>query len=123
LLIAVNSIPHFLVLATVILAGCVSKKTAQLQSQSAFMAGQQQQAAQQTPVVFVRGDVAKNVVPWHEGMTLADALLVAEYRGLWDPKAVVITRQGERVTVNARNLLHGRDNPVLLPGDVLELQR
>jgi hypothetical protein len=106
----------------VVLAGCVSKKTAQSQAQASFLAGQQQ-AGQQAPVVFVRGEVKRNVIPWHEGLTLAEAVAAADYRGLRDPKTILMTRQGASVTVNVRQLLQGRDNLELLPGDVLELRR
>jgi hypothetical protein len=108
--------------AGVVLAGCVAKKTAHSQAQASFLAGQQQ-AGQQAPVVFVRGEVKRNVIPWHEGLTLAEAVAAADYRGLRDPKTILMTRQGASVTVNVRQLLQGRDNLELLPGDVLELRR
>jgi hypothetical protein len=121
-LIAVKAMLLILSVAAIGLVGCVSKKTARLESQAAFLAGQQQ-ASQAVPTVLVRGDVANSVIPWREGLTLADALLASEYRGMWDPQAIVIHRQGQRMTVNVRNLLHGRDNPPLLPGDVIEVRR
>ncbi len=108
--------------AGLVLAGCVSKKTAQSQAQASFLEGQQQ-AGQRAPVVFVRGEVRKSVIPWQEGLTLAEAVAAADYRGLRDPKTIVMTRQGASVTVNVRQLLQGRDNLELQPGDVLELRR
>ena len=122
MLTTMKSILLILSVTVIGLAGCVSKKDSRLQSQAAFLAGQQQ-AAHATPTVLIRGDVANNVIPWHEGITVADTLLAAEYRGMWDPRVIVITRQGQRMTVNVRNLLHGRDNPAVLPGDLLEVQR
>lgn len=104
-------------------AGCVSRKAAQAHAQAAFQAGQQRQAVQQTPVVFVRGEVWQNVVPWHEGMTLADAVLAADYRGLFDPASIIVTRQDGSVTINVRRLLQGHENLELQPGDVVELRR
>ena len=108
--------------AAVVLAGCVSQKAAQSQAQASFLVGQQQ-AGQQAPVVFVRGEVRKNIIPWHEGLTLAEAVAAADYHGLRDPRTILMTRQGASVTVNVRQLLQGRDNLELQPGDVLELRR
>lgn len=122
MLTVMKTLRWWMLAAAVVLAGCVSRKTAQSQAQASFLAGQQQ-AGQQMPVVFVRGDVRKNFVPWHEGLTLAEAVAAADYHGVRDPKTIVMTRQGASVTVNVRQLLQGRDNLELQPGDVLELRR
>lgn len=122
MLTVMKTLRWWMLAAAVVLAGCVSRKTAQSQAQASFLAGQQQ-AGQQMPVVFVRGEVRKNFVPWHEGLTLAEAVAAADYHGVRDPKTIVMTRQGASVTVNVRQLLQGRDNLELQPGDVLELRR
>jgi hypothetical protein len=117
-----KTIRCLIIFSASICVGCVSKKTAQTQSQASFIAGQQQ-ATQPAMVVLVQGEVRRNVIPWHEGMTLAEAVTAADYRGLRDPKTIVLTRQGEIATVNVRQLLQGRDNPELRPGDVIDLRR
>lgn len=122
MLTVMKTLRWLMLAVAVVLAGCVSRKTAQSQAQASFLAGQQQ-AGQQAPVVFVRGEVRKNFVPWHEGLTLAEAVAAADYHGVRDPKTIVMTRQGASVTVNVRQLLQGRDNLELQPGDVLELRR
>lgn len=122
MLTVMKTLRWWILASAVVLAGCVSRKTAQSQAQASFLAGQQQ-AGQQMPVVFVRGEVRKNFVPWHEGLTLAEAVAAADYHGVRDPKTIVMTRQGASVTVNVRQLLQGRDNLELQPGDVLELRR
>ena len=61
-------------------SGCVSKSKADAKARAAFLAGQQQavmrvQQAQtqgQGPSVTVNGEVRNHVVPWTEGLTLAD---------------------------------------------------
>ena len=113
----------WVVAAAVALAGCVSKKAAQREAQSSFLAGQQQGASQQTPVVLVRGEVRRPVIPFREGMTLAEAVADSDYHGLREPRTLVLTRQGSSVVINVRQLLQGRDNIELQPGDVIELRR
>ena len=62
------------------------------------------------------------VVPWTEGLTLAQALVAAQYTFNWDPHTITVTRQGEVHPVNARRLLRGQDDPLLEPGDVVEVR-
>src|ERR1039457_3365775 len=75
-------------LLAVLLGGCVSKSKADARARAAFMAGQQQALVrmQQTlaPSVTVNGEVRNRVVPWTEGMTLAKALVAADYYGAKD---------------------------------------
>jgi hypothetical protein len=80
--------------------------------------GQTQQA-----VVYFRGFVRKSFVPWIEDLTLAKAILQAEYTGQWDPHLITITRQGRVFHVNPKRLLSGLDDPALEPGDIVEVQR
>jgi len=108
-------------------SACVSKSKSEARAQAAFLAGQQQAAAasaSQTPVVSFRGDVKKPTVPWEEELTLGKALLTAEYTGLWDPHTISIIRQGKIYRINPRQLLSGvMEDPVLEPGDIVEVHR
>jgi hypothetical protein len=109
-------------------AGCVSKSKANAQARKAYIAGQQEtmvrmqqiQTQGQGPCVTVNGDVRNHVVPWTEGMTLAKALVAADYLGAGDPAQVIILRNGIGKRVEPRKLLSGEDIP-LQPGDVVHL--
>ena len=104
--------------------GCVTKSASRAQAQAAFAAGQQQSLRQdQSPTVFVRGEVKKSVIPWTEGLTLARAIVAAEYTGLLNPKDIFLTRQGETHFIAASHLLRGQEDPLLEPGDLIELRR
>jgi len=114
----------FLVLAV---AGCTTKSQARLKEQNAFLAGQnmalhqQAQAAAQASGVAITGAVQNPQVPWVAGLTLAQAIATANYIGAEAPKQIIITRQGESATLDAKVLLDGTDIP-LEKGDVIELR-
>jgi hypothetical protein len=78
---------------------------------------------EQKPMVWIRGDVKNPAIPWTEELTLARAIIAAEYKGLRDPHRIYITRQGETYHVNPRNLLRGREDPSLEPGDLIVIER
>ena len=75
------------------------------------------------PMVWIRGDVKNEVVPWTQEITLAGALVAAEYKGLWDPRGIRIIRQGQTYKINPRELLKGREDLPLKPGDVIVIER
>ena len=112
-----------LLITFVVFSGCVSKTTAKLESQQAFIAGQQQAMmtlqANKT-MVQIRGNVRNTSIPWTEGLTVAKAIVAAEYQGAHDPKSVIIFRNGSATEIPAADLLHGQDEP-LQPGDLIEL--
>jgi hypothetical protein len=115
----------FLALA---LGGCVTRKSADAQARKAFLAGQQEARMQmqqyqtqgQGPCVTVNGDVRNRVVPWTQGMTLAKALLAADYFGTTDPGQILIVHNGLATRVDPKQLLSGVDIP-LQPGDIVQL--
>jgi hypothetical protein len=108
--------------------GCVSKSKAKDQARTAYIAGQQAAMARmqqmqtqgQGPCVTVNGEVRNHVVPWTEGMTLAKALVAADYLGAADPAQIIILHNGIGTRVEPRQLLSGVDIP-LQPGDVVHL--
>jgi hypothetical protein len=107
------------------LAGCVSKKEAELKAQQAYMAGQAQAAkqwqSQRPPEVVVRGPVRNPVVPWTEGLTLAKAIVDADYTGFMNPILVRVIRNGQMIEeMKGIDLLHHRDVP-LEPGDIVDI--
>jgi hypothetical protein len=112
------------VFAMCLLTGCVSRSKSQLRQYEAYMAGQHEaKAAQQMPAVTFVGDVKNRSVPWAEGLTLAKALMAAEYQALWDPHLILITRRGETYKVNVKAFLAGGEDPPLEPGDVIDVKR
>jgi hypothetical protein len=45
----------------------------------------------------------------------------AEYQGLTNPRSIVVIRQGLPNMIDMNKFLRGRENPVLLPGDIVQL--
>ena len=111
-------------LVAVALAGCVSKGKANAQARAAFMAGEQRAMARmqqaQGPSVTLNGEVRNHVVPWTEGLTLAKAVLAADYCGAKDPGQIIIVHNGIGTRVDPMQLLSGVDIP-LQPGDIVQL--
>ncbi len=106
--------------------GCVSKAKADAQARAAFFAGQQQ-AAQQLqvqatgPSITVVGEVRNKLLPWTIGLTLAKAVIAADYYGARDPVEITIIRDNEQIHVDPHSLLSGEDVP-LFPRDIIELK-
>lgn len=115
-------LPVLLLLLLVAVNGCTTKAKARLQSHEAFVAGQQQALAQmhQPQSVMFIGDVQNRAVPFSENLTLASAIVAADYRGRRDPRSFVLKRNGQIFQISARQLLQGEDFP-LQPGDAIEI--
>ena len=112
--------------AAALFSSCTTKSTARLKEQNAYLAGQnaalrEQQSQPQTPGVTVVGAVQNPNVPWVAGLTLAQAIATANYLDPHAPKQIIITRDGESATLDAKVLLDGTDIPLEL-GDVIELR-
>lgn len=109
------------------LAGCVSKGKAEARARAAFLAGQQQAAmmAQRSqipgPTVTVLGPVQNSLIPWAMDLTLAKAVLAANYYGKTDPSSILIQRDGQEIPCDPKTLLNGQDVP-LRPNDVIVLR-
>jgi hypothetical protein len=110
-----------------VLAGCVSKSTAEARARAAFLAGQQQaammarQAQIQGPTVTVIGEVRNPMVAWTTDLTLAKAVIAADYYGQGDPAEIVIQRNGQEMKYDPKTLLSGADVQ-LEPNDVVLLR-
>ena len=110
------------------LGGCVSKSKADARARAAFIAGQQQamtrmqqvQTQGQGPCVTVNGEVRNRIIPWTEGLTLARAVVAADYYGAKDPGELFIVHNGTASRLDPKQLLSGVDIP-LQPGDVVQL--
>jgi hypothetical protein len=123
----VRNILLIALLALIVLNGCVTKTEAKRQAQVAFMQGQQQammrmqQMQSHGPSVSFTGPVQSMVVAWHPGLTLAKAIISANYLGSGDPSAIVIHRYGQDIPIDPKTLLNGEDVP-LQNGDTVEIQ-
>lgn len=119
--------PFVVMFLSVLLAtGCTTKAKARAQAGAAFTAGQNQvlsQSQNQTPVVTLIGSVRHRIIPWQEGLTLAQAIDAAVYTGFSDPRLIVLARGPERVEIRVNDLLRGTANPILEPGDIIEIRR
>jgi hypothetical protein len=61
-------------------------------------------------------------VAWTNGLTLAQAIIEANYTGSGNPREIILTRQGQTSRIVPRDLLHGHDVP-LQPGDTITIQQ
>jgi hypothetical protein len=103
-------------------AGCVSKQKAQLEARQAYVAGQQQaaQSHANTLAVSVQGQVSNHLIPWTIDLTLAKAIVAANYVGIFNPRIIRVLRNGQTIEVDANDLLKGRDMP-LEAGDAVQI--
>lgn len=116
----------FVILLVVLTAcGCASKKKQQAQIRRAYAAGEQAARAQmqQTtdPQVRILGPVKNPVLMWSEGLTLAHALVEAEYQKSNTPRAITIYRNNQPIDVDPQLVLQGEDYP-LFPGDIVYIR-
>src|SRR5216684_6622525 len=92
-----------ILLWSMLLTGCVSKSKADARARAAFFAGQQQaaqitrQTQLQGPTVTVLGEVRNALVRWTVDLTLAKAVIAADYYGPTDPVEIVIQRDGKEI--------------------------
>src|SRR5882757_8812866 len=85
-------------LATVLwLSGCETKKAADARARAAYLAGVKQgQAIEKTAnTIWMIGNVKNALIPWTEDLTLAKAIVAAEYQGTADPGQIVVRHDGE----------------------------
>ena len=79
------------------------------------------QAQRSGPSVTIVGQVRNSVIPWTPELTLAKALVAADYRGAHDPSEILVARQGKATRYDPKQLLTGEDVP-LQPNDVIEIK-
>ena len=103
--------------------GCETKSRARLEAQRAYVQGQEQALAQSRPkpqIVAVKGQVRNPVIPWTEDLTLAKAIVAAEYTGYLNPRLIRLFHDGQTTDIKPSALLMGQDMPVA-PGDTIEI--
>jgi hypothetical protein len=106
-------------------SGCMTRSQSRADAQAAYQAGQRDAyariaALQRTSVVII-GQVQNPEVQWTEGLTLAQAIVAADYTGHGNPKEISLIRQGETTQIDPKDLLRGNDVP-LQPGDKITLR-
>lgn len=117
----------FLCLGLFVTSGCVSKSKANQNANAAFVAGQRQaaliswQSQIKGPTVTVIGQVRNPLVPWTVDLTLAKAVIAADYYGQADPTEILIQRDGQEMRFKAKDLLSGNDVQ-LQPSDVIQIR-
>jgi hypothetical protein len=107
-----------------LLAGCVTRSASELRTRDAFERGRAS-SAQPAPVsvaVTVIGPVRHRSILWSEGLTLARAIIGAEYLLENDPSAIFLTRGSQTMQFTSAQLLGGNEGPVLMPGDLVEIR-
>jgi len=104
------------------LAGCTTKSKSKKDARAAFMAGQNSamRAMPQGLTVSISGPVQNHVVQWTEELTLAKAIVIAEYQEQRNPREILIRRGGEEFRIHPNALLKGEDIP-LQPRDEITI--
>ena len=105
--------------------GCVTRSQSRADAQAAYAAGQRDAyariiAIQHTNVIVI-GPVQNPEVQWTDGLTLAQAIVAANYTNRGNPKEIILTRQGEIIRIDPKDLLHGND-VTLQAGDTITLR-
>jgi hypothetical protein len=106
-------------------AGCVTKTDANARVREAYSTGRKQGAASQlnSNMIWVVGNVQNPNIPWTDDLTLAKAIIAANYLNPGDPGQIVLRREGIVPRFfSAQQLLYGFDMP-LEPGDIIELRK
>jgi len=113
----------FLLALACFLVGCTTPSKAKQKERAAYMAGRQQaeQMMQSRTNVTVIGPVRNQLVPWTEDLTLAKALVVADFTGRGTPQEIIVVRNGVAQRVDPNDLLAGKDIP-LLQGDLIQIR-
>lgn len=113
-----------LAVALACLGGCASKPDLRRQTDAAFRAGREEAQRQayesRFPLVTVTGAVRHPKIDWTPDLTLARALVAAEYVGARDPQAFILRRGAEEARITLKELLAGEDWD-LQAGDRIEV--
>ena len=104
-------------------AGCTTRSNAKQQARAAYAQGQQQaqRMLQARTSVTLVGAVHTPMIPWTEDLTLAKALIIADYYGQGAPREILLVRNGQAQRIDPNQLLAGNDVP-LLAGDLIQIR-
>lgn len=104
--------------------GCTSKAKARKQARAAFEAGRLQEQsvqAQRQQTLMIQGKVRQPVVPWAPGLTLSRAIGMAQYLSPFPPHTITVRRAGVIHMVDMDGWRRGTEDPLVMPGDLVEL--
>jgi hypothetical protein len=118
--------------------GCAGKAKKQAEYRRAYSAGVQAAQAQMQqaqrpqsmsqplpsttdPQVRILGSVRNPVLTWSEGLTLARALVLADYEKSTAPTIITIYRNNQPLEIDPQRVLQGEDC-ALFPGDIVYIQ-
>jgi len=121
--LATQSVALMLLLA-LLGTGCASRSKNRSDLLKAFRAGEAQgealAEAKRNGISFT-GPVLVPIVPWTEGLTLAQAIVAARWTGIRDPRLIILVNQaGERMELMPEEAEMAGALP-MAPGDVVEL--
>ena len=102
--------------------GCKSRRSQGPPPVYADPAAMQEAMRRAQMVVQVRGNVRNRAIPWSEDLTLAGAIVEADYIGRMLPLSVTVTRGRKVQRFSANSLLSGGDM-FLEPGDVVDINQ
>jgi hypothetical protein len=105
------------------LTGCTTRAKAKQEARAAYIAGREQaeRMMQSRMNVTVQGAVRNPLVPWSDDLTLAKALVFADYSGNGTPQEIILVRNGVAQRIDPNELLAGKDMPLLL-GDIVQIR-
>ncbi len=69
--------------------------------------------------VSVLGPVQNHVIQWTEELTLAKAIVIAEYQEQRNPREILIHRGGEEFRIHPNTLLKGQDIPLQARDEII----
>ena len=114
-----------LLILAAVASGCTTRSQAKADAQAAYLAGQRDafasMARSQRTSIIVIGPVQNREIPWADGLTLAQAIVAADYSAHGNPKEIILLRRGESAGIDPTDLLRGHDVP-LEPGDTITLR-
>ena len=73
------------------------------------------------PQVRILGSVRNPVLLWSDGLSLARALVLAEYQPNNPPTSITIYRNNQPLQIDPQAILNGADYS-LFPGDIVYIQ-
>src|SRR5262249_32451957 len=113
-----------LILSLTLVTGCVSKARTRIEVQKAFRAGEvkgQALAEAKRSGISFPGPVLVPIVPWTEGLTLAQAIVAAHWTAIQDPRLIIVVNSaGERLELTPYEAQTAAEMP-MQPGDEIEL--
>jgi hypothetical protein len=78
-------------------------------------------ARSQRTSIIVIGPVQNREIPWADGLTMAQAIVAANYSAHGNPKEIILLCRGESAGIDPTDLLRVHNVP-LEPGDTITLR-